>query len=153
MDDHIDNMNAEEKRRVDDWLRKLHRQLGHAANRTMVDLLRRRGTHPVTLELARRFHCPACEEHKKPFPRNVVASYDAKPGEVLEIDGFKWRHPVTGVYCRAQLLRSSSRATRRSRATTQQKSASGHSLTDGFCIGQDQRCYVSTQMAPTSPTP
>ena len=34
----------------------------------------------------------------------MVATYGATPGEVLEIDGMQWVHPVTGRHCRAQLM-------------------------------------------------
>ena len=100
----IDKLTAKEKKDINNWLRKVHRQIGHRSNRKLVELLKARGTHPVTLEMARTFKCDACEEHVTPKPRNVVASYDARPGEILEIDGMKWRHPVTGRHCRCQII-------------------------------------------------
>ena len=35
---------------------------------------------------------------------NVVASYDARAGEVLEVDGTQSRHAVTGTTCRGQIM-------------------------------------------------
>ena len=83
---------------------KLHRQFEHCPNRRLEDRLRRRGTHPTTLSSVKHFKCQACEEFKAPQTRNVVASYDARPDEVLEIDGTQWRNPVTGETCRGQIM-------------------------------------------------
>ena len=97
-------LTARQRHDIVKLLRKLHRQFGHCPNRRLEDRLRRRGTHPTTLSLVKHFKCQACEEFKAPQTRNVVASYDAQPDEVLEIDGTQWRNPVTGETCRGQIM-------------------------------------------------
>ena len=37
---------------LSDWLQKIHQQIGHRDNRTLVRLLKQRGTHPWVLKKA-----------------------------------------------------------------------------------------------------
>ena len=38
--------NSSEQKEITNWLQKIHQQIGHRDNRTLVRLLRQRGTHP-----------------------------------------------------------------------------------------------------------
>ena len=80
------------------WLLKLHRQIGHRNNRTLVRLLRDRGTHPAVLRMAEQLQCDACNEARPPTLRHVVAAYETRPGYVLEIDGLHWVQAEEAAY-------------------------------------------------------
>ena len=97
-------LTARQRHDVDNWLKKLHRQFGHRSNRRLEEMLQRRGAHPTTLFLVKHFKCQACEGSQAPLKRNVVASYDARPGEVLEIDGTQRRHLITSATCRGRIM-------------------------------------------------
>ena len=84
--------------------RKIHQQIGHRDNRTLVRLLKQRGTHPWVLKMARDHRCSACEESKPPALRHITSSYENVPGAILEIDGMHWQHPVTGRHARCQFM-------------------------------------------------
>ena len=99
-----DGLSQKERREIDAWLLKVHRQLGHRNNRVLVRLLQRRGTHPAVLRRARHTHCSPCHETQAPTMRHVSASYEAVPGAILEIDGMHWQHPVTLKHARCQFM-------------------------------------------------
>ena len=83
-------------------LPKIH-QIGHRDNRTLVRLLKQRGTHPWVFEDGAH-RCSACEESKPPALRHITSSYENVPGAILEIDGMHWQHPVTGCHARCQFM-------------------------------------------------
>ena len=81
---------------ITNWLQKIHQQIGHRDNRTLVILLKQRGIHPWVLKMAHDHRCSACEECKPPALRHITSSYENVPGAILEIDGMHWQHAVTG---------------------------------------------------------
>ena len=85
-----------ERKDITTWLQKIHQQIGHRDNRTLVRLLKQRGTHLWVLKMAHDHRCSACEESKPPALRHITSSYENVPGAILEIDGMHWQHPVTG---------------------------------------------------------
>ena len=46
--------NSSEQKEITNWLQKIHQQIGHRDNRTLVRLLRQRGAHPWVLKMALR---------------------------------------------------------------------------------------------------
>ena len=44
--------NSSERKEITNWLQKIHQQIGHRDNRTLVRLLKQRGTHPLVLKMA-----------------------------------------------------------------------------------------------------
>ena len=77
---------------------------GHRDNRTLVRLLKQRGTHPRVLKMATEHRCSACEESRPPVLRHITSSYENVPGAILEVDGMHWQHPVTGRHARCQFM-------------------------------------------------
>ena len=45
------------------WIQTIHQQIGHRDNRTLVRLLKQRGTH-VFLKMTTEHRCNTCEESK-----------------------------------------------------------------------------------------
>ena len=66
---------ASERKEITNWLQKIHQQIGHRDNRTLVRLLKQRGTHPCVLKMAHDHRCSACEESKPPALRHITSSY------------------------------------------------------------------------------
>ena len=48
---------ASERKEITNWLQKIHQQIGHRDNRTLVRLLKQRGTHPWVLKMAHDHRC------------------------------------------------------------------------------------------------
>ena len=71
-------------REITNWLQKIHQQVGHRDNRTLVRLVKQRGTHPWVLKMAHEHRCSACEESRPPALRHVTSSYENVPGAILE---------------------------------------------------------------------
>ena len=42
--------NSSERKEITNWLQKIHQQIGHRDNRTLVRLLKQRGTHPCVFK-------------------------------------------------------------------------------------------------------
>ena len=95
---------ASERKEITNWLQKIHQQIGHLDNRTLVRLLKQRGTHPWVLKMAHDHRCSACEESKPLALRHITSSNENVPGAILEIDGMHWQHPVTGRHARCQFM-------------------------------------------------
>ena len=95
---------ASERKEFTNWLQKIHQQIGHRDNRTLVRLLKQRGTHPWVLKMAHDHRCSACEESKPLALRHITSSYENVLGAILEIDGMHWQHPVTGRHARCQFM-------------------------------------------------
>ena len=93
-----------EREEITNWLQKIHQQIGHRDNRTLVRLSKQRGTHPWVLKMAHDHPCSACEESKPPALRHITSSYENVPGAIWEIDGMHWQHPVTGRHVRCQFM-------------------------------------------------
>ena len=58
-------------------VQRLHRNLGHPDNKKLTELLSSRGASEVVLEVARKFHCVACQRYHKPnspSPAQVATS-------------------------------------------------------------------------------
>ena len=83
--------NSSEREEITNWLQKIHQQIGHRDNRTLVRLLKQRGTPPWVLKMATEHRCSACEESRPPALRHITSSYENVPGAILEIDGMHWR--------------------------------------------------------------
>ena len=47
-------------------VQRLHRNLGHPDNKKLTELLASRGASEMVLEVARKFHCVACQRYHKP---------------------------------------------------------------------------------------
>ena len=56
------------------------------------------------IELAEGIQCSACGEFKKRTPRQVAATIQAEPLEVLQIAGSDGIHPVTAIRCRGAVM-------------------------------------------------
>ena len=52
-------LTARQRRDIDTWLRKRHGQFGHCSSRRSEEILRRRGTHPMTLSQVKHLKCHA----------------------------------------------------------------------------------------------
>ena len=96
--------NSSERKEITNWLQKIHQQIGYRDNRTLVRLLKQRGTHPWVLKMATEHRCSACEESRPPALGHITSSYENVPGAILEIDGMHWQHPVTGRHARCQFM-------------------------------------------------
>ena len=96
--------NSPERKVITNWLQKIHQQIGHRDNRTLVRLLKQRGTHPWFLKMATEHRCSACEESSPPALRHITSSCENVLGAILEIDGMRWQHPVTGRHARCQFM-------------------------------------------------
>ena len=59
-------------RNIRNALRKLHLNMGHAAPRQMVRILKHAGDHDKAIRLARDFRCDICDEQRKPTAHGVV---------------------------------------------------------------------------------
>ena len=46
-----------ERKEITNWLQKIHQQIRHRDKRTLVRLLKRRGTHPWVLKMAHDHRC------------------------------------------------------------------------------------------------
>ena len=68
------------EKRIPIGLQKIHQQIGHRDNRTLVRLLKQRGTHPWVLKMAHDHRCSSCEESKPPALRHITSSYENVPG-------------------------------------------------------------------------
>ena len=95
---------ASERWEITNWLQKFHRQIGHRDNRTLLRLLKQRGTHPWVLKMAQEYRCSSCEESKPPNFRHVTSSCENVLGAILEIDSMHWQHPWTGHHARCQFM-------------------------------------------------
>ena len=56
-------------------LQKIHQQIGHRDNRTLVRLLKQRGTHPWFLKTTTEHRCSACGESRPRVLRHITSSY------------------------------------------------------------------------------
>ena len=92
------------EKEITNWLQKIHQQIGHRDNRTLVRLLKQRGTSPWVLMMATEHRCSACGESRFSALRHITSSYENVPGAILEIDGMHWQHPVTGRHARCQFM-------------------------------------------------
>ena len=95
--------NSSERKEITNWLQKIHQQIGHRDDRTLVRLLKQRGTHSWVLKMATEHRCSACEE-SRPLALRHTSSCENVPGAILEIDGMHWQHPVTGRHARCQFM-------------------------------------------------
>ena len=96
--------NSSERKEITNWSQKIHQQIGHRDNRTLVRLLKQRVTHPWVLKMATEHRCSACEESRPPALRHITSSCENVLGAILEIHGMHWQHPVTGRHARCQFM-------------------------------------------------
>ena len=85
-----------EKERIKKQLYLLHCATGHCSPKHLEQALKKRGADELTLQLAREFVCPACQEKSKPLPRNL-ASLEPLPPKLATIsaDVGHWVNPHT----------------------------------------------------------
>ena len=83
-----------ERERIKKQLYLLHCATGHCSPKHLEQALKKRGADELTLQLAREFECPACQEKSKPLPRNL-ASLEPLPPKLSTIsaDVGHWVHP------------------------------------------------------------
>jgi hypothetical protein len=94
LEQHCFAVSKEEKERILRNLKHIHTVTGHCSNHHLVDALRRRGVAGEVLDLARNFHCPICDEMKKPDARlPATLEYVPKKWQVVQTDVADWRHP------------------------------------------------------------
>lgn len=90
-------LRSESKRKIDQAIRKMHVNLGHASTKDMVRILRHAGAQEAVLQRVREFRCPLCEARKEPkIPRASAVPKDVAPLRYIGLDvkhlpGFK-RH-------------------------------------------------------------
>lgn len=90
-------LRSESKRKIDQAIRKMHLNLGHASTKDMVRILRHAGAQEAVLQRVREFRCPLCEARKEPkIPRASAVPKDVAPLRYIGLDvkhlpGFK-RH-------------------------------------------------------------
>ena len=89
---------ASSSRREDERIKKqlylLHCASGHCSVPHMIEALKRRRAPERTLELAKEFSCPVCQERSKPPPR-AQATLEPLPPKFCTIsaDVGHWEHP------------------------------------------------------------
>ena len=87
---------AREKERIRKQLYLLHCATGHSNPRHMEQALRKRGADALTLQLAKDFSCPVCQEKSKPQPRNLSALEPLPPTlATISADVGHWVNPHT----------------------------------------------------------
>ena len=96
--------NSSEQKAITNWLQKIHQQIGHRDNRTLVRLLKQRGTHPWVLRCRMNTVAVLVKNPKPPALRHMTSSCENVPGAILESDGMHWQHPVTGRHARCQFM-------------------------------------------------
>ena len=95
-DHHVFAMSPERRSTIMQSLRRIHAATGHCSNEYLVKALRKRNADQDTIELAKQFRCPSCEEQKGPNPRNMSNLEDIPPKwSRVQIDGGTWNHPET----------------------------------------------------------
>ena len=82
--------------RIKKQLYLLHCATGHSNPRHMEQALKKRGADSLTLQLAKDFSCPVCQEKSKPQPRNLAALEPLPPKlATISADVGHWVHPHT----------------------------------------------------------
>ena len=83
-----------ERERIRKQLYLLHCATGHSNPRHMEQALRKRGADQLTLQLAKDFSCPVCNEKSKPAPRNLAALEPLPPKlATISADVGHWVNP------------------------------------------------------------
>ena len=87
---------SQEDERIKKQLYLLHCATGHSHPRHLEQALKKRGADERTLQLAREFSCPVCQERSKPQPRNLAALEPLPPKLcTISADVGHWVHPHT----------------------------------------------------------
>ena len=95
-DHHVFTISPERRSAIMQSLRRIHAATGHCSNEYLVRALKKRNADQDTVELAKQFRCPSCEEQKGPNPRNMANLEDIPPKwSRVQIDGGTWNHPET----------------------------------------------------------
>ena len=90
----IQDIPAEERKRIFQHLRKIHSATGRCSNQYMKASLKRRGASKDVLRCVDHFRCDVCEEHSRPDPRSQSTLVDIPPKwHTLQCDAFSWNHP------------------------------------------------------------
>ena len=76
---------------------------GHRDNRTLVRLLKQRGTHPRVLKMATEHRCSACEESRPPVLRHITSSYETFLVQFWRLTD-ALATPMTGRHGRCQFM-------------------------------------------------
>ena len=90
-------LSAEEIRRINKQLGMIHRNTGHGSVDNLVHALKVRNSDPRVIELAKRFRCSVCEEHRK-FVGRPKSNLEPLPPkwQCIQADVAHWTHPTTG---------------------------------------------------------
>ena len=87
---------AREVERIKKQLYLLHCATGHSNPKHMEQALQKRGADSLTLELAKDFSCPVCQEKCKPQPRHLAALEPLPPKlATISADVGHWVNPHT----------------------------------------------------------
>ena len=78
-EDHLFVMPPERRKTVMQAIRRIHAATGHCSKEYLVRALRKRDADQDTIDMAKQFRCPSCEEQKGPNPRNVANLEDIPP--------------------------------------------------------------------------
>ncbi|CAK0895531.1 unnamed protein product, partial [Prorocentrum cordatum] len=100
------DVNSKEYQQIMKWLTSIHRGSGHSSKAPMLNALRRKGASPQVLQVAKDFHCDACEEANKFKPTHPPVSLEAIPPKWkhIQADQFEWGHPQTKVKSKISLI-------------------------------------------------
>lgn len=80
----------EGRRRVENAIRKLHVNLGHASNADMLRILQHHGAEPQVLELVKAFECDICKSRQGPQAvKDSTPCKDVAPLRYIGLD-VKW---------------------------------------------------------------
>ena len=85
-------------------LQKIHANMNHLGNRFLVTLLKRRGSPPWVLNMAKDLKCSVCEQFQKRKPLPPASGHLSLPLDVVQIDGMDWIHPGDLTRARATVM-------------------------------------------------
>ena len=75
----IQDIPAEERKRIFQHLRKIHSATGHCNIKYLKANLKRRGASKDVLRCVNHFRCDVCDEHSRPDPRSHATLVEIPP--------------------------------------------------------------------------
>ena len=94
----LDLVSEEERETARTMVSRLHVELGLADPQGMIDSLRRKHAHRLTIATAKKFGCSACEESEIRRLHLVAARVLREWCSCLLVDQFEWRHLVLNLH-------------------------------------------------------
>ena len=92
----VPEVSSEEERRILKNLSLIHSSTGHGSYASLLKALKARNCSPRVIEIASKFRCSACEEHKRPTPRKRAnLEVCAQRWHSIQADVATWKHPKT----------------------------------------------------------